>query len=195
MLKDIYEREKLNYCLVKCLSILPNNSILILNELRDTLAVIFQNLHLNKIFWFILHSVLSVCNNIIPGWENEIFLWWCWKTAIHVRILAFTSVKMYYFQFEQENKHFLKKNSPQKTQEEKMSGIIKHELASYWWETPPSQEDLFYCYFIYWKKSQDIQLPFFSLLSLCLIPTAYCSKLLILLTSMALDSEIILYSL
>lgn len=66
MLKDIY-REKLNYCLVKCLSILVNNSILILNELEDTLAVIFQNLHLNKIFSFILHSVLSVCNNIIHG--------------------------------------------------------------------------------------------------------------------------------
>lgn len=99
---------------MKCLSILPNNNILILNELRDSLAVIFQNLHLNKIFWFILHSVLSVCNNIIPGWENEIFLWWCWKPAIYVQILSFTSVKMHYFQFQQENKHCLKKKFPPK---------------------------------------------------------------------------------
>lgn len=46
-----------------------------LNEHRDTLAFIFQNLHLNKIFWFALHSVLrSVYNNIILAQENEIFL-------------------------------------------------------------------------------------------------------------------------
>lgn len=44
-----------------------------LNELGDTLAFIFQNLHLNKIFWFTLHSVLrSVYNNIILARENEI---------------------------------------------------------------------------------------------------------------------------
>lgn len=174
MLKDKY-REKLNYCLVKCLSILPNNSILILNEFGDTLRVIFQNLHLNKIFWFTFHSVLSACNNIILGWENEIFLWWCWRTAIYMQILAFTSGKMHYFKSEQENKLWgFFKNSPQKTQEEEMSGIIKQKLASYWWATPPSQEDLFYSFFFTDRRKKISKHPICLLLITFPPPHPYC---------------------
>lgn len=158
---------------MKCLSILPNNSILILNELRGTLVVIFQNLHLNKIFWFTLHSVLSVYNNIILGWENEIFLWWCRRTSIYMQILAFKSVKMHFFSNQSRKINIaLKKKSPQKTQEEKMSGIIKHELASYWWATPPSQENVFYCYFFTDRQKKISKHPI--CLLLITLPYHYC---------------------
>lgn len=43
-----------------------------LSELRDTIAFIFQNLHLNKIFCFTFRSVLrSVYNNIILAQKKK----------------------------------------------------------------------------------------------------------------------------